>query len=630
MREPDGSAYRVSKTVRQLVVFSEQDVTRDPPFSRLDLVSCRNLLIYMGSALQRRLISLFHYALSPGGTLFLVTSETIGEASDLFGTLHRESRLYRRLDDLANTRRLGMGEFLPRRAEQEGHRLPAGLPATEHKQKLRELTERTLLQHSGQVGALINERGDILYLHGRTGKYLEPAPGEAAINILKMARDGLRRELTTALHKAVAAKEPVFHPGLRVKSNGGFTGADLAVLPVAASPGATAAAELYLVALEEVPVALPEPPQGAEVGASVEGGGAADSDVRIEGLRRELQAKEEYLQATNEELETSNEELKSSNEEMQSINEELQSTNEELETSKEELQSLNEELATVNAELQAKVAALSQANNDLNNLIAGTDIGTVFVDHQLRIQRFTPMVTQVLNLIRTDAGRPVGHIASNLVDYDRLVADVQAVLDSLVPMEVEVQTRAGTWFLLRILPYRTLQNVIEGAAIIFFDITESKRAQAAQQEIEAKYRMVFDATPHCSIFQDGAGRITEANPAAERLLGLSLAQLRALDPPDIPWKAVREVGSGAAVDPDPAMLALQTGQEVRGVVVGVRLPRRAGVTTLLVNAVPQLREGEAAPYQVYTTFDDITDQEPAGPAEVAAQPMGPGLPGGAR
>ena len=222
--------------------------------------------------------------------------------------------------------------------------------------------------------------------------------------------------------------------------------------------------KLFLVVFEEAPAAGAEQPEKA---AALDAGeeaseSATDVDARIAALKQELRAKEEYLQTTNEELETSNEELKSSNEEMQSVNEELQSTNEELETSKEELQSVNEELATVNTELQNKVADLSRANNDMNNLLAGTGIGTIFVDHQLRIQRFTPAVTQVINLILTDVGRPVGHIVSNLVGYDRLVADVRAVLDTLVPKEVEVQTQAGAWYLLRIRPYRTLENVIEG------------------------------------------------------------------------------------------------------------------------------------------------------------------------
>jgi two-component system, chemotaxis family, CheB/CheR fusion protein len=269
--------------------------------------------------------------------------------------------------------------------------------------------------------------------------------------------------------------------------------------------------------------------------ASDAGEVTTDSVARIAALKKELRAKEEFLQTTIEELETTNEELKSSNEEMQSINEELQSTNEELETSKEELQSVNEELATVNAELQAKLADLSRANNDMNNLLAGTGIGTVFVDHQLRIQRFTPAVTQVINLILTDVGRPVGHIVSNLADYDRLVEDVRTVLETLVPIEVEVQTNSGAWYLLRIRPYRTQENVIEGAVITFTEITEMKAAQTALREAEALRCMaavVRDANDAVLVL-DLQGRILAWNPGAQRTYGWSEAEALAMNVRDL-------------------------------------------------------------------------------------------------
>ena len=238
-----------------------------------------------------------------------------------------------------------------------------------------------------------------------------------------------------------------------------------------------------------------------------------DIDGRIAALEQELRAKEEYLQTTIEELETSNEELKSTNEEMQSVNEELQSTNEELETSKEELQSVNEELATVNAELQTKVADLSRANNDMNNLLAGTGVGTLFVDQQLRISRFTPAATQLINLIPTDVGRPVGHIVSNLVGYDRLVEDVQAVLDTLVPKETEVQTTAGDWYQLRIRPYRTLDNVIEGAVITFVDITRSKQVEEALREARELAESIVATVREPLVVLDEHLQVVSANQA---------------------------------------------------------------------------------------------------------------------
>lgn len=353
--------------------------------------------------------------------------------------------------------------------------------------------------------------------------YLEPAPGEAVLNILKMAREGLRRDLTLSLHKAVTHKEPVLQPGLRVKTNGDYTTANLTVRPVASGSNATTGATLYLVVLEEAPIGPLERPEAVIPSSE---GDTATVEARITLLSQELRAKDEYLQTTIEEMETSNEELKSSNEEMQSVNEELQSTNEELETSKEELQSVNEELATVNAELQQKVAELSRTNNDINNLLAGTGIGTIFVDHHLRIQRFTASVTQVINLILSDVGRPVGHIVSNLMGYDSLVADVQEVLDNLAPKEIEVRTRAGAWYLLRIRPYRTLENVIEGAVITFTEITEMKKAQASLQETETLRRLavvVRDASDAITL-QDLEGRILAWNLGAVRTYGWSEAE----------------------------------------------------------------------------------------------------------
>jgi two-component system CheB/CheR fusion protein len=335
-----------------------------------------------------------------------------------------------------------------------------------------------------------------------------------------MAREGLRHDLTTSLHKAARARTVVRCMGLRVKTNGDFTTVNLTVRPVAAGPAVTSEAPLYLVILEE---ALPSDLVSRDKEAVDQ---TPDADVRIASLNQELRAKDEYLQTANEELETSNEELKSSNEEMQSVNEELQSTNEELETSKEELQSVNEELATINSELQTKVADLSRANNDMNNLLAGTGIGTVFVDHRLRILRFTPAASMIINLILSDIGRPVGHIVSNLVGYDRLVADTQAVLNTLIPKEVEVQTTDDKWFTMRIQPYRTLDNVIEGAVISFVDITEMKQTKEALRKANELLRLavvVRDAHDAITV-QDMDGRILAWNPAAVRMYGWSEAE----------------------------------------------------------------------------------------------------------
>jgi two-component system, chemotaxis family, CheB/CheR fusion protein len=509
--ELDGSAYRIHKGIRDLLVFSEQDVIKDPPFSKLDLISCRNLLIYMGGELQRKLIPLFHYALNPGGFLFLGTSETVGEFADLYATLDRKSKLYHRRTDLYGAQRATVGRFLtPLTAQAEAVPRARGKVVFPPKLPLRELTEQALLQQIAPAGALVDSHGDILYLHGRTGMFLEPTPGEAGVsNVVRMAREGLRHALAAALHKAVSSGEVVRSPLVRVKTNGDFAAVDVTIRPIAADNVATEVAPLFLVILEEAPAAEHEPASTAvNPDGSAPGGPESDAEARIATLQQELRGKEEYLQAAIEELETANEELKSSNEEMQSVNEELQSTNEELETSKEELQSVNEELATVNAELQTKVADLSRANNDMSNLLAGTGIATVFVDHHQRILRFTPTISGIINLIHADIGRPVGHILTNLTGYDCLAADVQAVLDTLVGREVEVATAEGASYALRIQPYRTIENVIEGAVITFVDITEMKKAKEALQDAFDHIKTLRGIVPicaHCKKIRDDKG-----------------------------------------------------------------------------------------------------------------------------
>ncbi len=522
---PDSdSNYLIQHSIREMVIFSEQDIIKDPPFSKLDLLSCRNLLIYMDRELQKKLIPLFHYALNSGGFLFLGPSESIGDFTNLFDTLDRKSKLYVRKEGVGSEYFLSIAKFPLQQLKSVASSPSSNAPA-EIRPQLRELTERAVMNYYAPVSVLVDEHGDILYVHGHTSLYLELAQGEAGLNILNMAREGLRSELTTALHRAAVNKESVFYPRVRVKTNGGFTIVNLAVRP-AESGHEVAWPNLFLVTFEELTeskkietgrtaaIDAGENPCKSEMGV----------DVQILKLKQELQAKEESLKASNEELATSNEELKSANEEMQSVNEELQSTNEELETSREELQSVNEELGTVNTELQNKVVDLSQANNDMNNLLAGTGIGTIFVDYELRIMRFTPPATQLINLIPSDVGRPVGHIVSNLLGYDRLVEDIKEVLDNLTPKEIEVQTKENAWYLMRIRPYRTLDNNIEGAVITFTDITETKKSKLKESETMRRLIALTNDSSDAVILQDVKGNILAWNPKAEKIYGWSEAE----------------------------------------------------------------------------------------------------------
>ncbi len=523
-QDADTGEFRVCRSLRDLIIFSEQDLIRDPPFSRLDLISCRNVLIYLNAETQARLISVFHYALRPHGVLFLGASETVGKSKSLFSVLDQASKIHERMPDLPGTAMSPLRDYRAPRPRGGGRRPTARPPgATAGVDDLQGLAEAALLQHYAQVGVLVDGRGEILHLYGRAGRYLEPAPGDASLNVLAMARNGLRRAVTSALHRAVTHGEVASRPRQRLRAEGRDITVGVTVRPVLDASG-EARRDLFLVVFEEEPAA-PEPAPAA----IPEGAGELPTDPRLTELERDLRAKEEYLEAALEELQTSNDDLRSALEEMQSMNEELQSTNEELETSQEEMQSVNEELATVNAELQAKATDSARANNDLNNLMAGTGIATLFVDHKMLIRRYTPTATQLINLIPGDVGRPVGHVVSNLVSYDRLVQDTQSVLDTLVPVEAEVQTGNGAWYLMRIRPYRTLDNVIEGAVITFVDISRAKAEELAARDAEGLAQSIVASVREPLLVLDGGMRIQLANAAFHRTFQTTREQIEGRD-----------------------------------------------------------------------------------------------------
>jgi two-component system CheB/CheR fusion protein len=539
---------------------------------------------------------MFQYALNPGGYLFLGTSEGIGDFGELFAVVDRKAKLFQCKRDVRGGKRSAANLFLSRPMAVYGGPRATTQAAQAARLPLRELTERALLRQVALAAALVGANGDILYLHGRTGMYLEPTAGEAGVNnVLKMAREGLRRDLTTALFQAAASNAVTRARGLRVKTNGHFTTVNLSVYPVSAGADAPAEVPLFLLVWEDAPPLEPEAARAAGATAPgaapaaahpAEGDPSWDVDVRVAALQQDLRANEEYLQSANEELETANEELKCSNEEMQSVNEELQSTNEELETSREEMQSINEELTTVNAELQMKVQDWTRANNDLQNMLVGTGIATIFVDHQLRILRFTPAVTGLINLIPADTGRPVGDLAAKLVGYDRFVPDVQAVLDTLVPREAEVQTTSGAWFLMRIQPYRTLENVIEGAVISFVDITAMKRMRAALQSANEQLRLavvVRDAHDAITV-HDLEGRTLAWNPGAVRMYGWTEAEALRLNvrdriPAGLQVDAVarlQQLSRSEVLEPDRTQRLTKAGAVLNVSVISTALLTEAG------------------------------------------------------
>ncbi len=473
-------AYKIKDDIREMVVFAVQDLIKDPPFSKLDLISCRNLLIYMGAALQKRVLTLFQYALSPNGALFLGSSETIGDSTDMFTVLDKKWKIFRS----RRIEMLSMAAMDLRRPIMAAERGRPGTPAVAlaPAANIRDFTERILLEHYSPPSCVVNDKGDILYIHGKTGKYLEPASGRASLNIVEMAREGIRIEVRTGLRRAVTQKKDVVYEGLQVKSNGGFKSVNIEIKYIAKPEHLEG---LILVVFHEA-AAPPAEKASKETLRSRE-----KASERLSAMEYELKSTREHLQSTIEELETSNEELKSTNEELQSSNEELQSTNEELETSREELQSANEELLTVNSELQHKIEELSDANSDIVNLLTSTRIATLFLNYNLRIRRFTPSAVEVINIIQTDIGRPIGDISLK-VEYPELQADCEEVLRSLSQKERSVRQQDGRWYLVRIAPYRTLDNVIDGVVLSFVDISEQKRAQQIEEGLSAYLRSIVD------------------------------------------------------------------------------------------------------------------------------------------
>jgi two-component system CheB/CheR fusion protein len=449
-------AYQVGEQIRGMVVFAVQSVIKDPPFSKVDLISCRNLLIYLEPVLQKKVMPLFHFALNAGGFMFLGTSEGTDEFPHLFNPINRRWKLFQRTANGGGLRPSFTDPTLPL-----GESAPI-MAAANKQVSLKDIVARMLLEQA-PASAVVNAEGAIFYIHGRTGNYLELVSGEGvSSNIFRLAREGLRAPLVSALHKAVAAKETVTYAGIQVKTNGELQTLNLIVRPL---PETGDTRELMLVEFHEAkPNLKPALPAIAETGRVVE-------------LEQELQAVRDYLQATIEKLEAANEELKSTNEEMQSANEELES-------SREEMQSLNEELVTLNSEHEQKIARLTQVNNDLTNVLTRIDVGIIFLDSRLRIRRFNPAATRISNLIEGDIGRPIGHIVSNL-RFKHLVQMAQEVLDNLSPREAEVQSQDGRWYFMRIQPYRTVDNIIEGVMLTFNDITEQKMVQTQYSQARA-------------------------------------------------------------------------------------------------------------------------------------------------
>ena len=503
------SGYSVSRELRDAVLFARHSLLKDPPFSRADLISCRNVLIYLDRELQNQVCATFHFALNPNGYLFLGASESADSPIGLFRTIDREARIYQRLSSGVDIRafpRLGAPSFgfepAPHRA-----RLPSrgANEAGVHREALERLAPPSVV---------VDESYRVVHLSEQAGRYLQPPAGALVNDIAELAREELRFDLRAALHRAFARNEPSLGGPIAVGFNGAARRVYLQVKPLGGDANAGSRAIVFFFEGETL----------ADV--------AADTDLEVDGspverlnqLQQELQFTQAQLRLSREEYEAANEELRAANEELQSINEEYRSTGEELETSKEELQSINEELQTVNIELKTKLESVSRAHSDIQNLMSATDVGILFLDTQLRINRFTPRIKKIFNIETGDEGRSITDFTHNL-DYDGLAEDAREVLRDLASIEREARSRDRAWHLMRLRPYRTIEDRIDGVVVTFVDIGERRRAAEEMRDSEARMRAIFDGVADAIVTVDERGTVKSLNAATTRMFGYSAEEI---------------------------------------------------------------------------------------------------------
>ena len=505
------SSYQIRKDVRDSMVFALHNISRDAPFTRLDLLCCRNLLIYLSAELQKSLIPVFHYALKPDGILFLGPSENLTGFQDLFTPLDVKWKISKANETASQLVRLANFPFSTSRQQAttsapSSNMVPSAAPRRDN--TFAALIQRLLLASYSPPAVVINPKGEILFVNGRTGKYLEPAPGLSGLNIFDMAREELHFEISDAVHRATQQRQDIVNENVKVKTEAGF---QLLRLTVKYLQEPVQLSGLLVVVFEDT--ATPQRVRRGKPSAN------PDHDKQITALEKELQYTRHRLQTTIEEMESSLEELKSTNEELQSANEELQSTNEEAMTNKEEMQSLNEELMTLNMQYLHKTEELSQAANDMKNLLDATEIATIFIDNEMTIKRFTPPVGRIIPLLASDVGRPITHFANNL-RYERLIPDVEQVLDRLVSVETSIQTTTGDWYAMRILPYRTLDNYISGAVITFTDISGLKKLEDQMEYSRRFAESIVETVREPLMVLDGELRVLTVSPSFASAFGV--------------------------------------------------------------------------------------------------------------
>ena len=502
LKTEDG--YFINTEIREKVVFAQHNIIMHPPFTKIDILSCRNLLIYMEPELQKKLVGLFYYSLNPDGVMILGSSETLGTQNHLFKSLDLKWKIFKRANTLLAPDLLDFPTTFPRTKKVSTEKENTTVSV----QNIQLLCDQLLLQHYSPAGVLVNEDGDIIYISGHTGKYLEPAVGKANMNIFAMLREGLRNEFPIAFRKAIINKTIVVLRNIKVGTNGSTHTLNISIQWIDKPEQLNGKVMVIFKDVQDI--------ADSKIAAQKEK--KSLDNIRHIELEKELKYAREKIQDTLEAMQSSQEELKFTNEELQSTNEELQSTNEELMSSKEEMQSMNEELQTLNTELQSKIDDFTRVNNDMKNLLNSTDIATLFLDKDMKIRRFTVQAVKIFKLIKSDIGRPFTDLVSDLI-YPDLSDDALQVLKTLTFIKKQIPTHDGRWYSVRIMPYRTLDDKVDGVVITFFNISDLKETEVKLNETEQINHLLLNSASNIIIKLSADLKILEANPAAEKYFG---------------------------------------------------------------------------------------------------------------
>ncbi|MBU4525572.1 MAG: PAS domain S-box protein [Desulfomicrobium sp.] len=588
-------SYQISRNIREMVVFAQHNLIKDPPFTNIDLISCRNLLIYLQPVLQRKVLEFFNFSLTAKGVLLLGTSETIGEMGDCFESLDHKYKIYRTKGRFKHSLDSSDLPQVPGAKYRDiGSRFPALRRETSSgDERILERFLEALSAELFQLAVVVNEQMEVLHVFGDTTGYFKLPSGKLSRDISKMAARDLAIPLSTGIQKVFRKQEALRFSNIKLRDLDTLKIVDLRILPLPQKKGQEPLAAVFL---EEVnrPDVLDKNQTIQAYDLSME------AEQRISDLEQELQFTRENLQATVEELETANEELQATNEELLASNEELQSTNE-------ELQSTNEELYSVNSEYQTKIVELSELHNDVDNLLSVSQIGKLLLDENMEIRRFSPKVADIFKVLDTDIGRPLSHISHLLDDVDpvRIIEKVQK-LGKMT--EHEVRTRDGHWFLMRVVPYSVGPKVFSGTLVSFVDITRIKHGEEALRASEEEFRTLFETLPLGVVYHAAEGSIISANPAAAQILGLTFDQLLGKTSMDPRWRMIREDGTNVPGHHHPAMIALRTGHQEGPVVRGVFHPDMNTHIWLSITATPLFKPGNGTSHQVYAIFEDITEK----------------------